>query len=228
MTDDETGKPCFDDAALRPAVLAHELRSPLGAIQGFASLIAEQAYGPVNEPRYVEAAAQALRACAHMENLISGILDAARTQVGGEPLKEEELDLSELVSGAVSWLRREIVEAGVVVRARVELKPIRVRGDRRRLTQALLNVLDNAIRHTPRGGHVDVEIVAGEGVEVAVRNETMAGADDAVSFGGNGLGLYITRCQMRAHGGDAVLRRADEKTFAVALRLPVERRVTKR
>lgn len=228
MTEHRDAKPLDDEEALRPAMLAHELRSPLGAIQGFAALIAEQAYGPLNEPRYVEAAAQALRACAHMEGLIAGILDAARSRVGGDRLDEEEIDLSDLVATAVSWLRKDIVEAGVVVRARVEMTPLRVRGDRRRLTQALLNVLDNAIRHTPRGGHVDVETgVAGDGVEIAVRNETFS-AGRSLADAGNGLGLYITRCQMRVHGGDVEMRRGDGDGFVVALRLPAARRVSGR
>ncbi len=228
MTDDRTGKPPIDEAALRPALLAHELRSPLGAIQGFVSLIAEQAYGPVSEPRYVEAAAQALRACVHMENLVSGVLDATRVQVGGDHLNEEAVDLSEVIADAVDWLNKDIVYAGVVVRVRVGLQPVRVLGERRRLMQAVLNVLDNAIRHTPRGGHVDVSVESSaDGVEVLVRNEA-AEEGNSVDSRGNGLGLYITRCQMRAHGGDVLLRRVDERTFAVGLRLPAERRVTKR
>ena len=118
-------------------MLAHELRSPLGAIQGFATLIADQAYGPLGDSRYVEAASQVVRACAHIEGLVAGILDDARGHLGVDRLNEAEVNLSELVATAMVWLRKDIVDAGVVVRACVEVCPTRVRGDQRRLRQAV-------------------------------------------------------------------------------------------
>ncbi|MBN2751107.1 MAG: HAMP domain-containing histidine kinase [Rhodospirillaceae bacterium] len=227
MSDDEPKRDPESPTLLSPAVLAHELRSPLGAVKGFAALIAEQAYGALGDPRYLDAAAQMLLACRHMEGLIDGLLDEARMCLGSDTLDEENVDLSNLVATVQTWLQDEIVQAGVVVRARVEIHPIQVRGDVRRLRQAMLNVLGNAIKFTPRGGHIDIGIGgdAAGGIAIVVHNDA-ALPRAAASGGGCGLGLYITRCQMQAHGGDVSMHQDDEKGMRVILHLPASRRVT--
>lgn len=212
---------------LTPATLAHELRSPLGAIKGFAALIAEQAYGPPGDPRYLDAAAQMLVACRHMESLIDGLLDEARMRMGTDALHEETVDLSEMLSTVQSWLRDDIVRTGVVVRARVPLRPVLVRVDERRLRQAMLNVLGNAVKFAPRGGHIDIETdaKAGSGVVISFRNDVAA---DAMGKPGTGcgLGLYITQAQMRAHGGELSVQPTPGGGVVVRLFLPASRRVS--
>lgn len=216
--------PATEDVA--PAVLAHELRSPLGAIQGFAGLIAAEAYGPLPDPRYVEAAKQVEDACRHMESLIADMVAASRRQFGDDALQEAEVDLSQLLADAHAWLSRDIVAAGVVVRVRVALTPVVVRGDARRLRQAVLNVLGNAVRYTPRGGRIGIDVCrdADGGVEIAVEND---GTPDVSGVeGGTGLGLYVTRRQMRLHGGDLRLRPRVAGGLVAQLRLPPERWVS--
>lgn len=226
-------------AALAPAVLAHELRTPLNVVQGYAGLIAEAAYGPVGDERYLAAARQMVDACRHMAELIDGVLDIGRMDAGADVLHEEILDIHHLVDSALQWLRQRIVASGVVVRSRVPLMPVLVRGDARRLRQAVLNLLDNAIKYTPRGGHIDVVLrdAADGGLWVEVDNdapppEPDAGekpfvrgeAAEAKTFGA-GLGLFITRCQMRAHGGDLEIRKNPRGNTVACLLLPPERRV---
>lgn len=212
---------------ISPIVLAHELRSPLGAAQGFANLIAAEAYGPLADRRYVEAARQIEDACRHMESLIADVVESARRQFGDDALKETDVDLSELVAAAQEWLHRDIVAAGVVIRARVALVPVVVRGDAVRLRQAVLNVLGNAVKYTPRGGRIVVEtVVDGEGgVAISVEND---GSPDAegIAGGGTGLGLYVTRRLMRLHGGDLTLRYRAEGGLSVRLCLPAARLVS--
>ncbi|WP_337998295.1 HAMP domain-containing sensor histidine kinase [Oleispirillum naphthae] len=211
---------------LTPAALAHELRSPLGAIKGFASLIAEQAYGPPGDSRYLDAAAQMLVACRHMESLIDGLLDEARMRRGTDALNETTVDLSEMLATVQSWLSDDIVRTGVVVRARVALRPVLVRGDERRLRQAMLNVLGNAVKFAPRGGHIDIAIAveAEGGVAISFRNDVAAAAMGAPGTG-CGLGLYITRAQMCAHGGDLAVQPTAGGGVLVRLFLPASRRV---
>ena len=213
-----------ENEQISPIVLAHELRSPLGAAQGFAALIAAQAYGPLGDRRYVEAAKQIEDACRHMESLLVDVVETARREFGDDALKEVDVDLSELVASAHTWLQRDIVAAGVVVRARVALEPVVVRADRMRLRQALLNVLGNAVKYTPRGGRISVEtdVDAGAGVVISVENDGVADADGIV-LGGTGLGLYVTRRLMRLHGGDLILRHRPEGGLSVRLCLPSAR-----
>ncbi len=208
---------------ISPVVLAHELRSPLGAVQGLASLIAAEAYGALPDPRYREAARQIEDACRHMEALIADVVAAAHREFGDDVLLEGEVDLSDLVDSAQAWLQRDIVAAGVVVRARVEIEPLVVWGDARRLRQAVLNVLGNAVKYAPRGARIAVEAGASaEGVEISVRNDEATG--DGLG-GGAGLGLYVTRRQMRLHGGDLILRRLPTGGVLARLVLPAGRRV---
>lgn len=206
---------------ISPAVLAHELRSPLGAVQGLASLIAAEAYGALPNPRYREAARQIEDACRHMEALIADVVAASRREFGDDVLLEGEVDLSELLASAQAWLQRDIVAAGVVVRARVEVRPVVVWGDARRLRQAVLNVLGNAVKYAPRGTRIAVEVgVSAEAVEIAVTNESSTA--EAVG-GGAGLGLYVTRRQMRLHGGELFLRRLPSGGVLARLALPAKR-----
>lgn len=206
---------------ISPLVLAHELRSPLGAILGLANLIGDEVYGALPDPRYRAAARQIEDACRHMEALIADVVAASRREFGDDVLREGEVDLSELAASAQEWLQRDIVAAGVVMQARVNLEPVVVRGDARRLRQAVLNVLGNAVKYAPRGSRIPVEIaVSAEGVTIAVAND--AAADEAIS-GGAGLGLYVTRRQMRLHGGELFLHRTAAGGVLARLTLPPAR-----
>lgn len=207
---------------ITPLVLAHELRSPLGAIQGLAGLIGAEAYGPLSDPRYREAAHQIEDACRHMEALIADVVAASHREFGDDVLLESEVDLSDLVASAQAWLQRDIVAAGVVVRARVNLQPVVAWGDARRLRQAVLNVLGNAVKYAPRGSRITVEVGGGssDGAAITVANDARAG--DAIS-GGAGLGLYVTRRQMRLHGGELFLKRQPDGGVLARLALPAAR-----
>jgi len=219
---------------LLPAVLAHELRSPIGAVHGFSSLIAQEAYGPIGDKRYIEAARQMMMACRHMESLVENILEISKHENGDAEVKEEIIDLYDLTSNVQSWLQHQVVEAQVIVRPRIGLDDMRVRGDSRRIRQAFLNIMENAIRYTPKGGYIDIQITVVESgaVELTVCNDLpqvdgiQVQHDGASSITGHGLGLYITRSQMQAHGGDLkVFPNGDGRAMAV-LSLPASRRIT--
>ncbi len=234
MTDTSPKAPAAPPDILLPAVLAHELRSPLGAVQGFAALMASEAYGPMGDERYVEAARQMEAACHHMEDLIASVLQMAREKTDDSQLDEKKVDVSDLLNDAQIWLQNKIVDARVVVRLRVSLDPIYVYADERRLRQAVLNVLDNAIRYTPAGGYVDVEAVRREdqGVDICVCNDAprlecgRLEAKASKSMTGQGLGLYITRAQMAAHGGSVRLIPDGRGRTNAVLSLPADRTLT--
>jgi len=218
---------------LLPAVLAHELRTPIGAVQGFASLIAQEAYGEIGDKRYIDAARQMIQACQHMESVVANVLEVAKQHSVDDRLNEVDADLYELIETSQNWLQDKIVEAKVVVRARVPLTTICARVDERRMRQAILNILDNAIKYTPSGGHIDVEITVddAEGIEISVTNDLpkenrgRSHASSMAVIGGFGLGLYITRCQLKAHGGDMAIYPTSEGRAKASLLLPIDRKV---
>jgi two-component system sensor histidine kinase BaeS len=189
------------------ADLTHELRTPLAIIRGEAEAIADGVHSPSAENlgRIVEAAAAVERLVADL-----GVLSA------GEPaeleLRKEEVDLELLVTDTAASLRGVADAAGVALEESVapgltaNLDPVRIRG-------VLVNLLNNSIRHTPRGGRVTVAAApSGEGIELTVR-DTGSGIPAELlpnvfkrfvkdpASPGSGLGLAIAHDVVVAHGG---------------------------
>jgi signal transduction histidine kinase len=150
--------------------------------------------------------------------LAQDLLVLARADRGTLPIAREEVSLPDLVGSVCEAYRRRAEEAGVALD--VEVAAERASVDPARMRQALVNLLDNAIRATPRGGSVTVRAtrragavdlivedsgpgfsssVRGHEFEPFVRSDQQAHADG----GGAGLGLAIVRAVAEAHGGTA-------------------------
>jgi len=196
---------------LDAALLAHELRTPLTVVQGYAEMIAAQAHGDLS-PAYVEDARVILAACRHMAALTEGMMTLGAMAAGTLVLHETGCDLRALVEEACAWLSPAAARAGLSLVA--DLAAVRgpVRGDVRLLRQALLNLLDNAIRYAPRNAGVEISArpVPQGGLCLAVANpgdaeapfELFARGKTEPETSGLGLGLMVARGVMRAHGGD--------------------------
>ncbi|HZT82863.1 MAG TPA: PAS domain S-box protein, partial [Gemmataceae bacterium] len=202
------------------AVLAHELRNPLGPIRN-----ATQFLGVVGsrEPEAVRAREMIDRQVRHMARIIDDLLDVSRIARGKVLLRPERCDLAALVQRAVEDQRVGGQPSGPQVELHLPPGPVWVRGDPVRLAQAVGNVLHNACKFTDPDGRVTVRVEAdesaGEAV-VAVRDtgvgmdpETLARVFDAFSQadrsrersrGGLGLGLALVKGLMELHGGRVV------------------------
>ncbi|HEY4589435.1 MAG TPA: ATP-binding protein, partial [Thermoanaerobaculia bacterium] len=134
-------------------------------------------------------------------------------------LQCEDLDLTRLVRETAEGYRASLREAGISLRLELPAEPLPVRGDRLRLSQALSNLLDNAAKFTPQGGHVAVRTAqAGRRAEVRVRDdgagippeelpyvfEVFTQGDHSLdrSQGGLGVGLAVTKGLIDLHGGE--------------------------
>jgi signal transduction histidine kinase/ActR/RegA family two-component response regulator len=197
------------------AMLAHELRNPLAPISTAAQLLQAAADDPA---RVRHVATIVARQVAHMTNLLNDLLDVSRVTRGVITLDHAVLDFKSIVASAIEQVRPLIEARRHAVTVRHPAPRVLVRGDRTRLVQVLVNLLNNAAKYTPDGGHIEVssEIIDGC-VEVTVCDEGIGIAPGLLphvfelftqgertpdrSHGGLGLGLALVRSLAELHGG---------------------------
>ena len=196
------------------SIVSHELRTPLTAILGWAAMLRGHALDAPRAPRAIEAIYSNATRQAH---LIDELLDVSRIIAGRAPLDLQEVDLAGELRGAVETILPIAEDKGVDVEV-AELPAVRVVADPHRLEQVFINLLGNAVKFTPAGGRVVVDVtLSSQSLDVRV-TDTGRGIDPAFlphvfdrfrqadstptrSAGGLGLGLFIARCLVEAHGG---------------------------
>ena len=140
------------------ANMSHELRTPLNAIIGFSDLILEGGTGDINEQQrdFLESV---LRNGRHLLALINSVLDLSKIEAGRMTLTLAQTDLREAITGAVSdttSLRASKRQESTVT---MDEGPLAVLADGVRVRQILFNLLSNASKFTPEGGHIDLTVV---------------------------------------------------------------------
>ena len=197
------------------AMLAHELRNPLNPIGNSLRILDRAPQGGTQARRACEIIDRQL---AHMTRLVDELLDVSRIASGKIRLQREAVDLCILVSHTVDDHRPLFADKGISLEAELPTAPLFVDGDPVRLTQALGNVLQNAVKFTPAGGRVRVRVSSQGGwSELSVR-DTGAGISPEViahifepftqadrtldrAAGGLGLGLSLVKGLIELHGG---------------------------
>lgn len=223
------------------ASMSHELRTPLNAILGFSESIAGEFMGPVGNDLYKEYAHDINNSGKHLLNLINEILDLSRVEAGKYDLREEALQLPEIVADCLALVRLKAEQKKLEIEPLFEENLPRVLADERAMRQIVLNMLSNAIKFTPSGGHIKVTVgwtqAGGQYVTVADDGPGIPAEEISVvlsAFGqgsiaiknaeqGTGLGLPIVQALLHIHGGKFELRsKLREGTQAIAV-LPVGR-----
>ncbi|HZD87739.1 MAG TPA: ATP-binding protein [Gaiellaceae bacterium] len=196
------------------SLVSHELRSPMAAVIGAARTLQER-WRMLNSEQRDSFLALIGDETSRLAALVGDVLDTSRIEAGTFSYRFEDLDLARLVEDAVGAASFAQQDVKVVARVHGTLPP--VRGDRARLRQVLVNLIDNAVKYSPEGGEVRVNAAAVNGaVRIAVRDEgpgiphdqrarifeKFGRADIAgASKPGTGLGLFIARSIAEAHGG---------------------------
>jgi two-component system CheB/CheR fusion protein len=222
------------------AKMSHELRTPLNAIVGFSDAILNGVFGPLQHDRYLSYVQDIHKSGVHLLGLINDVFDIAKVEAGHMRLAEKEIDLVELVSGAVGVLQPMAARAGVEIVFDFKIEGVLIRADELRIRQILINVLSNAVKFSLHGGKVRVTIatsdaglfivVADKGVGIERQFLDRIGTEflTTSSFvsddrSGTGLGLPVSISLMRAHGGDLRVDSVAGKGTTVTLMFPTER-----
>ncbi|HYY46583.1 MAG TPA: HAMP domain-containing sensor histidine kinase [Candidatus Angelobacter sp.] len=221
---------------------SHELRSPLGVINGYLSMLEQGALGELKETGLH--AVEILKAKAlEMNLLVAQMLDAARLEEGRLTLKRAQLDLRDIAREALSVVRPMATQRHQLS-LDIPENDVPVFGDQDRLVTIVTNLLENAIKYSPQGGMVrcvvsDVDSLAM--VTVVDTGVGIAPDDLARLFGrferihnprtshvsGTGLGLYLSRELARQHGGDIEVQSRLGVGSTFTLILPLMKPLTK-
>ncbi len=197
------------------SVISHELQTPIAIIKGYASTLAraDMNFEPeVVRPRLVAIEEEADR----LNKLVGNLLYASRIQAGGLQMDIAALDLGLLIEGVVRHLEARRPDLNVTLDLPPNLPT--VMADRDRIEEVLQNLLDNAVKYSPRQRELTIACRAtGDEVIVSVKDTGMGislrdqeriferfhrvGDPMSPSTPGAGLGLYICRAIIEAHGG---------------------------
>ncbi|MCC2973663.1 PAS domain S-box protein [Massilia sp. IC2-476] len=197
------------------AMLAHELRNPLAPISNAAQLLAMATHDP---QRVRQSSDVIIRQVRHMTSLVDDLLDVSRVTRGLVELERERVDIKSVVASAVEQARPLIEARGHALDQHLTPGRCWVVGDRIRLVQVIVNLLNNAAKYTAQGGSIALSVDTGAaGVTIAVRDNgigigramlphvfelfTQAERTPDRSQGGLGLGLALVQSLVQLHGG---------------------------
>jgi signal transduction histidine kinase len=219
------------------ANMSHELRTPLNAILGFTELLQDGLYGELPE-RAKQVLERVQANGTHLLGLINDVLDLSKLEAGELSLVLDDYSMHNVIDHVVSTSFALAHAKGLDLRHEIDGDLPRGRGDERRLTQVLLNMVGNAIKFTEKG-HVTVKARAtGDRFEVVVEDtgpgiapqdlsrifEAFQQADNTSTRlkGGTGLGLSISRRFVEMHGGTIEVRSTLGVGSAFAINVPIE------
>jgi len=216
------------------SIASHELKNPLTVLKGYVQILLRGDV-EVSSVRERQVLTVIDREVNRLSRLINVMLDVSRIQLGGLKLDRQSMDLGALAQKLVEHFQGLSPQHRFVLR----IEPDRVEGlwDPVRIEQVLANLVDNAVKYSPKGGSVAVSVRAvGRQVEVAVRDEGVGIPPDeqdrvfqkfyrarshaSRNVGGIGLGLYVCQEIVRAHGGRMCLESEPGRGSTFSFSLP--------
>ncbi len=220
------------------ANMSHELRTPLNAIIGFSEMLNAGYFGTLNEKQ--KERVQDINLCGtHLLQLISDILEFSKGEAGKLELKEENVDVSEIIIECTRMLAERARGKNVRLDSDIAASLPHLYADKRKIRQILINLLSNAIKFTPSGGSVSIAAkMDGNGqMQMSVVDTGIGIAEDDIPialsvFGqvhrahnheGTGLGLPLCKMFAELHGGKLQLTSTIGEGTTVRITLPASR-----
>jgi signal transduction histidine kinase len=216
------------------AILAHELRNPLAPLRALFDLAKQSSDKPLS-PRMLEIGDRQLTLLAR---LVDDLLDISRITANKIELRPETLDIREVIDAAITTSKPRITDRRHALETRISPAPITVTVDSLRMVQVISNLLNNAARYTPPGGHIELSCSSdASGATIAIKDNGIGIPPELLptvfdmfvqervrsdGSGGLGLGLALAKHLVELHGGSVEVTspgRGKGSTFSVKLPL---------
>lgn len=218
--------------------LRHELNTPLTSIKGFSELLYDGTLGELNENQ-MKAIERVVVKTRKLQDLINSLLFVSTNQSGDVKYNFEQIDLISTLNRVVNISTDSINEKNLSIMADFAFDSCSIDGDRTYLPQVFHNLIDNAIKFTPKGGHITlfasvdenrVHVVIGDtGIGIAEKDMPalftkfhQIDSSSTRNYGGNGLGLYISKVIVESHNGKIWIESEDGTGTDVHISLPLK------
>ena len=213
--------------------ISHELRTPITYIKGYASLLMDKKVKPFKQQQLFEIISSEAE---RLEHLVEDLVTLSRLDEGRVQLQLEEVDLKSLLEKVANRIQSYAEREGYHLS--LELEHVRIKGDPRRLTQVLMNLMENAIRYSGREKRIELRLYRHGWqavIEVEDHGHGISGKElpyiwerfyrveksRSRQFGGSGLGLPISRELVELHGGSIDVQSHAGKGTVFRIYLPL-------
>jgi len=209
------------------ATMSHELRTPLSSTLGMAQALRHEIYGALSDRQH-HAIGIIERSGRHLLALINNVLDLAKIESGKMDLRLAPVVLRDLCDNSISFVQPQARQKQIQIRVHLRQMPARIEADELRMKQALIHLLDNAVKFSPAGGEVNLTvepkadpstpmamvrfIVGDSGPGIAPAHygrifESFVQLDSSLTreHGGTGLGLALVKRIAEMHGGQVMV-----------------------
>jgi signal transduction histidine kinase len=201
------------------SIASHQLRSPITAMKGYSSMILEGSYGPISD-KVKDAVDKIYQSSTRIAVIVDDFLSVTRIELGTFGYDFKNIDIREIVKSVAEEQSPAVARAKLEIRVQNDsAEPCLIRADSGKIRQVVGNLIDNAIKYTPKGG-IDITVRANKqakkvtvtlkdtGVGIPIKESgrifekfTRAGNASSVNTSGSGLGLYVAREIVKAHNG---------------------------
>jgi len=218
------------------AALAHDMKSPLGSVMGYASLMTEQLAGRPEEKGRLEFLERIQENVQGIVNLLTEFLEASKAEAGKLEITRARVSINDLLQTVARHQQSDVRTKGLTLELNLDQQLPEVFGDGTQLDRVFRNLVGNAIKFTPIGGKITVSSSPDDGyVRVSIQ-DTGRGISredlpllfsqfrrlkSSVGIEGTGLGLFIVKTLVEAHKGTVQAESGDGQGSTFIVRLPI-------